>query len=670
VVYPPAGATLTASDSTFIFGSVQPADAPVSVNGVPADQSPGGGWLAWVPITPGDFVFQVEARSPPSPSRTATGKDRVEDVLDELFSATRATDMAALDWRVRVPGGFQASWNGIVDTSSVTPRDTLELEPGNMVRVRFKGIAGLRGRAMLGEDFASAPLLEEAAVETNGGRQVFGEVDTSGVDQPSTARDLGASGGPDAGGAGTTAIGWSWYAAELTIPLPLPAPPPPPAGANDQRRSGKPTAWTYGSSAPLEVEIEARDSTLRLTLASTVVLRDPAARAVAILDDDPSRTGHTDGTVVGRTAPDGVYFLFLPNGTYAATGRRSGGFVELRLAQDLSVWAAAGEVHALPPGTPTPASRVPVVRTRRLGKWTRITVPLSTPLPVQVRQQTDPARYQVTIFGARAATEFLRYDFGDPLIKEVRWDQPSNDRFVLDVELDQRQPWGFRYGFDGSDFHLDVRRAPRLRSGLFSSILKGSILKGLKIVVDPGHSPDSGATGPTGLQEKDANLLVALELARELFDKGAEVIMTRFGDATEDFVLNDRTNLAAREEADLLVSVHHNALPDGVNPFLNNGSSTYYYQPQSLPLARAIQAELLKELGLPDFGVALGNLALARPTEMPAVLTEAAFMMIPEQEELLRSEAFRKREAKAIRKGIERFLEDAKRRERNVEKGD
>jgi N-acetylmuramoyl-L-alanine amidase len=203
-----------------------------------------------------------------------------------------------------------------------------------------------------------------------------------------------------------------------------------------------------------------------------------------------------------------------------------------------------------------------------------------------------------------------------------------------------------------------VRRSPELSSGLFHSILKG-----LKIVVDPGHSPDSGARGPTGLDEKDVNLQVAVELARQLDDAGAEVILTRLGEAPEGATLNDRTNLAAREEADLLVSVHHNALPDGVNPFRNNGSSTYYYQPQSLPLARAIQAELLKRLGLPDFGVAFGNLALARPTAMPAVLVEAAFMMIPEQEALLRTEDFREREATAIRKGIERFLEDAKRNE-------
>ncbi|MGH3112424.1 MAG: N-acetylmuramoyl-L-alanine amidase family protein, partial [Gaiellaceae bacterium] len=97
-----------------------------------------------------------------------------------------------------------------------------------------------------------------------------------------------------------------------------------------------------------------------------------------------------------------------------------------------------------------------------------------------------------------------------------------------------------------------------------------------------------------------------------------------------------------------------------VNPFENHGSAVFYYQPQSLPLARAIQGELLAVLGLPDFGVGLGNLALARPTEMPAVLTEAAFMMLPEQEELLRTPEFQQREAEAIRRGIERFLRESR----------
>jgi N-acetylmuramoyl-L-alanine amidase len=95
-----------------------------------------------------------------------------------------------------------------------------------------------------------------------------------------------------------------------------------------------------------------------------------------------------------------------------------------------------------------------------------------------------------------------------------------------------------------------------------------------------------------------------------------------------------------------------------VNPFSSHGTSTFYYHPQSLPLARAVQRELVRELGLRDLGIGLANLAMVRPTWAPAVLTESAFMMIPEQERLLRSGEFRRREARAILRGIERFLEE------------
>ena len=46
-----------------------------------------------------------------------------------------------------------------------------------------------------------------------------------------------------------------------------------------------------------------------------------------------------------------------------------------------------------------------------------------------------------------------------------------------------------------------------------------------------------------------------------------------------------------------------------------------------------------------------------RATEIPP-FDEAAFMMVPEQEEELRTEEFRRREATAIRRGIERFLRE------------
>ena len=122
--------------------------------------------------------------------------------------------------------------------------------------------------------------------------------------------------------------------------------------------------------------------------------------------------------------------------------------------------------------------------------------------------------------------------------------------------------------------------------------------------------------------------------------------------------LYDLLAIAKANSADLFVSIHNNALPDGVNPFTNNGTSIYYYHPHSINLARAIHGEMLKATQLPDHGLYHGNLAVNRPTQYPAVLIECAFMIIPEQEEMLKTDRFRKRIANAITKGIEKFLKD------------
>jgi N-acetylmuramoyl-L-alanine amidase len=179
------------------------------------------------------------------------------------------------------------------------------------------------------------------------------------------------------------------------------------------------------------------------------------------------------------------------------------------------------------------------------------------------------------------------------------------------------------------------------------------------VVLDPGHNPDPGAVGPTGLEEREANLEIALELAAILERRGAEVVLTR---ATPDSALGlyDRTNLAIAAGGELFVSIHNNALPDGVNPFLNNGTSVLYYHPQSRELAEAIQRELLPRTGLPDRSVWHQNVAVLRMNEMPAVLVESAFMMIPEQEAALRTPEYRRRIADGVAAGIERFLSQEK----------
>jgi N-acetylmuramoyl-L-alanine amidase len=147
---------------------------------------------------------------------------------------------------------------------------------------------------------------------------------------------------------------------------------------------------------------------------------------------------------------------------------------------------------------------------------------------------------------------------------------------------------------------------------------------------------------------------LAEDLKVKLEKKGAIIYLSR--EDLQGISLTARPKTAAVIDADILLSLHHNALPDGVNPFKSRGTSTYYYHLQSRKLAYLIQEKLLKNLGLNDFGLFYDNLALCRPTQMPAVLVEAAFLMHPEEEALVISEKGRQKTVKAITEAIEEFI--------------
>jgi hypothetical protein len=96
-------------------------------------------------------------------------------------------------------------------------------------------------------------------------------------------------------------------------------------------------------------------------------------------------------------------------------------------------------------------------------------------------------------------------------------------------------------------------------------------------------------------------LAVGRKVQQLLERAGATVIMLRSSEAPID--LAPRVVNAERADADVLVSIHANALPDGMNPFVNNGTSVYYFQPRSLELARALDRALVRQFGFRDLGI-------------------------------------------------------------------
>jgi len=170
------------------------------------------------------------------------------------------------------------------------------------------------------------------------------------------------------------------------------------------------------------------------------------------------------------------------------------------------------------------------------------------------------------------------------------------------------------------------------------------------IMIDPGHGGEPGAIGPSGVREKDINLLVAERLHLLLADAGIEAYMTRIGD--EEVSLAKRAEKANNISADYFISIHCNA----ANSPTAHGTETYHY-PGSVKgraLAQAVQQELVSATGLADRGVKEANFYVLRMTAMPAILVELAFLSNPEEERLLIDPEFQTKCARAIWEGIKK----------------
>jgi N-acetylmuramoyl-L-alanine amidase len=221
--------------------------------------------------------------------------------------------------------------------------------------------------------------------------------------------------------------------------------------------------------------------------------------------------------------------------------------------------------------------------------------------------------------------------------------EPTRVRYTINLN---RPPYGYLALWQNGTLTFRVRRPPRIADA-------ANPLRGLTITVDPGHPP-GGTTGPTGFREPDAVLPVGLKLRDLLMQRGANVVMTR---TTPDPVeLGLRPIISRRANAHAFVSIHLDADPDGKNPFIDNGSWTLYFWPHSIPLAAAAQAGLISEMGLRDKSIAYQNIAVARGTWMPSVLTEGAFLIMPDQEAALRTPQFQEAYATAILRGLESYF--------------
>jgi N-acetylmuramoyl-L-alanine amidase len=386
-------------------------------------------------------------------------------------------------------------------------------------------------------------------------------------------------------------------------------------------------------------------------VAGADTLRVPLEARVEVLDPDRLPVGivavtRPDSIASAQNAPgtdqDWPYFWW--NGTRLAIDGRADGFYRIRLAEDLHAWVREEWVALEPEGTPPPRGIVgPSITTHPVDEGLELRITVRERLPYRI----EPSERGLTVdfYGATGRPAFVGHGPETGFLERFEWEQLGKDRFRLHIVLAERL-WGFRARWDDDALAVQVRRAPRIDPA--------DPLRNVRIAIDAGHPP-GGATGPTRLTEAEANLGVTRLLVPMLRESGAEVLDVRPDE--EAVGLLERVMMVQEWDADLSVSVHFNAYPDGVNPFENGGTHVFYFWPHTVGLARAFQQELVAELGLPDGGLRFQNLAMTRIPWMPAVLTETLFMMVPEHEAALRDERFRQRIARAHYEAIRRFLQ-------------
>jgi N-acetylmuramoyl-L-alanine amidase len=346
-----------------------------------------------------------------------------------------------------------------------------------------------------------------------------------------------------------------------------------------------------------------------------------------------------------RPVPGGTYKWFAIPGTVVERTGAEGGYTRIRLDSSIEAWAANGDVVEFPDASPpssAPSRVIPNLTVVPDSGWTDVVFPLRAPPMYLVEEESD--KLILTLYSTRATTDIIGYRAGDSVVRAITWEPVTNDRVRYVIHL-RRAPFGYVVMHDGRSLTLRIRKTP--------AINRERPLAGLTIAVDAGHPP-AGSNGPTGLYEGVATLGISMALKEELERRGARVLMTR---TTLDPVdLGARPLMARAANADAFVSIHLNALPDGINPLTSHGTGTYFFHPQSEPLARAVQSGMVRSMGLRDLGVYYDNLAVVRETWMPAILCEGAFVIVPEQEAAMRDPEGQRAYARGVAAGLEAYF--------------
>jgi len=158
------------------------------------------------------------------------------------------------------------------------------------------------------------------------------------------------------------------------------------------------------------------------------------------------------------------------------------------------------------------------------------------------------------------------------------------------------------------------------------------VLRGKKIILDPGHGGGDPGAVRFGTRESKLNIGVAKNIERYLSLFGSSVTMTRNTDS-ETVSLNDRFDISENLKPDLFISLHHNDASENFykKERFQNISEVYYglindggYNNELLGMAFAREFESLYGVG--TVKLKPGYFRVIRSRNIPSLLMEPFYM--------------------------------------------
>lgn len=351
--------------------------------------------------------------------------------------------------------------------------------------------------------------------------------------------------------------------------------------------------------------------------------------------------------------------------------------------------------------------------------YTRVVIDVDGEVKYRKGQLRNPDRLYLDLLGTQLSPHMKGRSLGvnDTILSGIRpaQNQPDVVRVVLDLKALREHhiftlsdPYRIVIDMTGSGVQSlsavqkpssntsENTSHPRVETATPSGTTRVALAKEHRwhVVIDPGHGgKDPGATGPSGLMEKDVVLQIAKEL-KALMQRVPRwrVTLTR---ETDVFIpLEERTAIANAKGADLFVSIHVNAAEraelQGVETyFLDLATDDRAMQTAARENATSVGRMsdlhvILRDLHLTskrnessllagsvqqalvqtpaggkngrDLGVKQGPFYVLMGAEMPAVLVETAFISNPSEERKLADPSYRAEVAKAILAGIKAYM--------------